>query len=262
MEAIVHAREATQAAKPQRHTHLISVRNQRWMVWTGPLMLVLMFVGLIPFAHFIPPPRAHDTALQVAHIYQSNTTGIRAGMLFVYTGTSLLVVFSTAISMQMLRIEFRAAPVLSLCQLAAAAIGTLVLCTGDIVLLAAAFDPGRPPEITRALNELGWILLVFPFAPFCIQYLCVGAAILQDRRADPVFPRWVAYYNFWVAVSFIPTGIIGFFHRGPFAWHGLISFYVAFATFGGWFWVMFWSLRRALDRDVTPETAALGTNDG
>jgi hypothetical protein len=126
-------------------------------------------------------------------------------------------------------------------------------------MMVAAFDPSRPPEITKAINELGWISLVIPFPPFCLQYIAIGVAILQDPGERPVFPRWVAYYNFWVAFAFIPTGFVGFFHAGPFAWHGLISFWLAVAVYAGWFIVMTIALRRAIKNEIIEQAhEALG----
>ena len=40
-----------------------------------------------------------------------------------------------------------------------------------------------------------------PHLPFLIQYVCIGVAILQDAGAEPVFPRWVAYYNWAITAE-------------------------------------------------------------
>lgn len=217
------------------------------MSWCGPLYVLGILVGFCLIAGLIPPPHASDSARQVADLYRDDTTRIRVGLVITITATALLAPFSAGIAVQMLRIEGRRSPLLTYAQLVNGAIGSLILMIGFIVMMVAAFDPGRPVEITKALHELGWILLVIPYMPFLVQYVCIGVAILQDAGAEPVFPRWVAYYNFWVAIGFIPTGLVGCFHRGPFAWHGLLGFWVPVVIYGGWFLVMTWALRRAID---------------
>lgn len=134
-------------------------------------------------------------------------------------------------------------------QLVNGAIGSLVLLIAFMVMMMAAFDPARPAEVTKAMHDMGWLMLLLPYTPFCIQYIAIGVQILQDQSAQPLFPRWVAFYNFWVAISFLPTGIVGFFKVGPFTWHGLFGFWVPTISYGLWFMVMFFALRSAIRQD-------------
>lgn len=64
-----------------------------------------------------------------------------------------------------------------------------------------------------------------------LQSVALGLAILRDRRLTPLFPRWVAWLAFLVAATYFPLVFVPFFHDGPFAWHGLISFWAVFALF-------------------------------
>jgi hypothetical protein len=56
----------------------------------------------------------------------------------------------------------------------------------------------------------------------------------------------VAYLNIWVAVVFIPTGIITFFKTGPFTYGGLLGFYIPLAVFAVWLIAMPCALIRAI----------------
>ena len=48
-----------------------------------------------------------------------------------------------------------------------------------------------------------------------------------------------------------------FFKSGPFAWNGLFGFYLPFATFWIWFFVMTYTIRRSLHRlDDAPTVSA------
>ena len=223
-------------------------RNQMLHAWSAPLCVIGIVIGLVFIAGFIPPPPAYLSADQVAALYQGSTTQIRVGLFMAMAFTSLLAPLSAVIAVQMMRREGKR-PVLALTQLVNGAIGSLVLLIAFMIMMAAAFDPARPAEITKAIHDLGWLMLLLPFPPFCIQYIAIGLQILQDKSAQPLFPRWVAFFNFWIAISFIPTGLVGFFKLGPITWHGVIGFWIPTISYASWFMVMFFALRPAIRQD-------------
>ena len=59
-------------------------------------------------------------------------------------------------------------------------------------------------------------------------------------------PRWVAFLNFFVAFSFLPDPLAYFFKTGPFAWDGLLAWWVPVAAFFGWLLKTFIDYRRWL----------------
>ncbi|MGW3953030.1 hypothetical protein ACWEKM_19415 [Streptomyces sp. NPDC004752] len=89
------------------------------------------------------------------------------------------------------------------------------------------------------------------------QATVVGVAILADKRPTPLLPRWSAYLSFWMAFLFLPSMLLTFFKTGPgpFAWNGILSFWVAAGAFGAWFLAMTYLMVRAasrLDDDGAP----------
>jgi hypothetical protein len=219
------------------------------LVWSGPALVVITFVSMIGIARFIPPPPAYLSAEQVAAIYAARSFPIIFGLFLTITAGALLIPFSAAIAMGMWRIE-GARPIMALTQFGGGATGAIILIAAYILMIAAAFDPTRPVEITKALHDTGWLMLLVCYSPFCVQYVAIAIVSLQDTSAHPLFPRWVGYYNIWLAISFIPTGTVAFFKTGPFTWHGLIGFWVPTVTYGNWFLIMFFMLRRAARREV------------
>ena len=57
-----------------------------------------------------------------------------------------------------------------------------------------------------------------------MQCLCLGIAILIDKRDRPIFPRWSGYLSLWTATLLAPAGVVPLFKDGPFAWNGLLGF--------------------------------------
>lgn len=204
---------------------------------------MILFAAMVPLAHFIPPPSPALGPQEVAAFYAAHSVGIRlAAMLFV-TGTTCFVVFYAAISIAMMRMAPRSA-LLSVIQLSSAILSILPLFFAGMFFGAAAFRPERMPELVQALSDVGWVFMIMPASSVLPQMVALGVSILRDRSAQSVFPRWVAYLNFWCAILFQPGLLMLLFQRGPFAWDGLLAFWLPFSVFGLWFFVMFWALLR------------------
>ena len=115
-----------------------------------------------------------------------------------------------------------------------------------MIWATAAFRPGRSPEITQALVDLGWLLFITPIAPFILQYLTLAIAIFADHRAQPAFPRWAGYLQLWISITFLPALAAYFMKRGPLAWKGLFVWWIPFVAFTAWFFIMIALTRRAV----------------
>lgn len=197
-----------------------------------------MFVGLWPAAGFFPPHLPSASAEEIAAIYQRDAFGIRLGMIVILVAGALFAPFVASIAAQMRRIEHRVTPVLSYTQLVAGTAGVLLFIIPAMIWTVAAYRPERSPEITQTLNDIGWMFFVMPFVLAFVQNLALGFAVISDKRPRPVFPRWLGYFNFWIALLFVPGCLITFFKTGPFAWNGVIAFWVPAAIFGPWFFIV------------------------
>jgi hypothetical protein len=99
------------------------------------------------------------------------------------------------------------------------------------------------------MNDLAWIMFLGIVSTFVVQLIVIGFAILCDRRTAPVFPRWVGYLNLWMALLFTPATVLIFFKSGPFAWDGLLVWWLPFAAFVLWFPVNTFFLLKAVRED-------------
>jgi hypothetical protein len=212
--------------------------------WVGAFLLV---------AGFIPPSDPGATAEQIVQMYASRSGAIKIGMVFSMLGSALLVPFGVAISGQLKRIDGGRA--LATVQMVSCALLALEFITPIAVFMAASFRvDARSPELTRALNDVGWILFVTVIWSVWVQLLAIGWAILIDRREQPILPRWTGYLNLWVALLIMPAGIVAFFTHGPFAWNGLIGFFVPLTAFSAWIASMTWTVHRALTVQIAEGT--------
>jgi hypothetical protein len=117
--------------------------------------------------------------------------------------------------------------------------------------MAASFRyDDRAPDVTRALHDLGWILFVTVIWSLWVQLIAIAAAILIDRRSEPVLPRWLGYLNLWVAMLIIPAGLVLFFKHGPFAWNGVVGLYIPLVAFVIWMMSMTITIHQKLSRQI------------
>ena len=220
-------------------------------VWSAVAFFVLWAVGYMAFAQWVPPISPSLTAPQVAQLFQERSVPIRVGMVLMSLGAVFYLPWTVTLSSLIKEIEEKSFS-LAATQLAAGIVSMMTFFLPAFVWAGAAFRPGRNPEITQALSDLGWLLFITPIAPFMMQYIILGFAILSDKRPRPAFPRWGAYLQFWVSLSFVPAVIAFFAKNGPFAWNGLLVWWIPLASFTGWFVLMIILARKAVLMPAVP----------
>jgi len=202
---------------------------QRICALSGIICVLLFFGGFVA-ASFLPPLSPAMSAAEIAAPYRAHTTGIRLGAGLIFLSSMFYVWFTAVISGQMRRIP-GVHPTVVNAQLAAGAFACLTFLVPAMLFAITAFRPDRSPDATLLLNDMSWIMLVMPWAPFMPQYFAFAFAILSDPRPQPLFPRWLAYFNIWAEVMFTPAIILPFFKSGPFAWNGLFVFWIPATVF-------------------------------
>lgn len=223
----------------------MTTKSQLFCAWCGVGFVALFTLGWWIIANYVPPMSPTLTAAEVAAFYQNNTNTIRFGLMLTMISAALTAPWVAVIAVQLQRIEGEF-PVLTYAQLVAGAVGIVVLLLPPLIWTTVAFRPDRDPELMLLMNDFGWLLFIMTFSPAFIQNLVIALAIFSDQGAVPVFPRWLAYFNIWVAILFIPGGLITFFKAGPFAWNGLLAFWLPLIIFFAWFLVMFLALLKAI----------------
>jgi hypothetical protein len=230
-------------------------KNVQYMcLWSAPLMGVFMTIGWWLMAEFVPPPSPSWSAVEIADMFTANTTGIRIGMISMLVGVGFFLPFIALLSEQIRRME-GGSSTLAYTQLIAGSMSVAIVLFPIMFWVVASFRPDRNPELVQLLNDMAWLTTAMPFAPGIIQNVAMGIAILGDKNPIRIMPRWVAYMNFWMAALFIPAGLMVFFKTGPFAWNGLLAFWLPLVAFGIWFNVMIFALLKAIKTQTDTQPA-------
>ena len=208
-------------------------RMQRLCVWGGPVFAALFFLGFGVIAGYIPPPNPADSAIVVATRYREHANSIRAGMVISMYALTFYVPFSAVISVHMKRIEGEFSP-LSKTQFGMGCILPVAFLPTLYFFQSAAFRPERAPEAVQQLNDMGWLPFTGIIYTIVLQNLVIGLAVLSDKRATPIFPRWYGYFTLWCGLLYCPASLDVFFKDGPLAWNGLLSWWLSLVAFFVW----------------------------
>ena len=235
-----------------------SAASQRFCLYGGLAFAVLFFVGWGLVAGYMTPlPTPRDSAEEVAEFYRGDTDLIRLGLAITIAVAPLQAFWAALVAAHLRRIEGDGA-LMANAQLLMGGVSVLLVIFPCFLWEAIAFRPERDPEELRLINDIAWLAFIGAFSPAMAQCFSVGYAVVQDTSERPVFPRWVAYYNFWTAFLFLGGAVVFFAKSGPFAWNGLLAFWVPAVVFGLWFAVMFVVMRRAIrDQAQSPSAGSV-----
>jgi hypothetical protein len=205
--------------------------------WCGPVFVALL-APIWWYMGFLPPLSPKMSPIEVAQFYADHRFAIRFGATMIMQLAMLYVLWAAAISTQIRRAESDSATFLAYAQLALGAIASILFVIPAMFWTVAAYRPELDVQLRYLVNDMAWLSLVMPVMSAVLQALVIGYAIISDKREVPLYPRWAAYFNFWVGVTFLPGGLATFFHSGPFAWNGIFDFWIPLVAFSVWICVM------------------------
>jgi hypothetical protein len=193
--------------------------------------MTLMFIAAWPLWHLFPPPAANMSAEAFAAFFLEHHTGMLVGSIVQMFACSLVYVWVGALTTMLREVEGKHTPLTDTFIMIWTA-GMVTLICALIYFLSAAYRPDASPQLVRAMSDMGIFMFVFPGAMGIVQWGIPGFIILGDKRAQPVFPRWLGYLGLWVAALSVPAVMIAMFQTGPFSWNGIIGFWLPVAAFG------------------------------
>ena len=120
----------------------------------------------------------------------------------------------------------------------------------SMLWIIATFRPELGADTVRVLHDSGWLIFVMVFPAYTLQMICQAIAGFIDHSPNPTWPRWAAYFNLWVGFAGMGGGLAVFFKDGPFAWNGLIGFYLPLGVFVVWLGVTTVLLTKAIKRQA------------
>lgn len=218
----------------------------RVCAWSGPAFAGVLVIAAATVMRFIPPPREHWSAAEVAAFYGQHSLGIRIGATAIMLVAPAYFLWSLAIDRVLSYAEPEDSIVRRVQRFGGFSTAYVAAGTGLFWLVAAFYGTrgGADPQVITALNDLGFIIFNLWFTFTLVQLLVMSAVWLTGRQN--LIPRWLGYFGLFDAASFFAVTFIPFFKTGPIAWHGILTFYTVLGIFFLWMLVTSWKVVEAL----------------
>lgn len=232
-----------------------SLRIQQFCIVSAPVATIIYIIAFVGIAGFVPPTEPTMNLDSLVEMYNNNRNWIRTGNLIGMVVSILYLPWYAILAVHMARIEGRM-PVLSIVQFAGGLILVVYFIFCGMLWNVAAYRPELAPEQLLLVHDASWLFFVMVYPEYSLQLICIAVVGFMDKRAQPLFPRWLCYFNLWVAVSAVGGGFATFFKEGAFAYNGLFGFWVPVAFFLMWLAIMVPVMWRGVAR-IAEEDARL-----
>ncbi len=224
-----------------------SPKRELWLAWwTMVVFYQLFFLVFFVITRTQPPPNPGSDTAEVVAWFQGRHDGLRIGfaIMFVITGMTSMCNAIIAYSMRRMSISPAFAYSYLVMYSLSAIPGMLLMC---LALTVGALRPDRDPELLQWLYDFAFLSFSGTMGVFLIGSLLWMAAILIDKNR--VFPTWFGYLNLCNALTEVVVAPAWIFHRGVFAWNGLICWWINMVVFIVYTGAFILLLRRMIQRE-------------
>lgn len=214
--------------------------------WSGIALVVMTAIGFGWLIGYVQPPSPSVNMAEFLIRVQENQTAMLIGCALCTFFWSFWVTWAAPIIIYIRKME--RAPVLTYASLANIGGGAAVITTIAVAWTVMAFR-AEDALVVQLMNDVGFFLFLYTWPPFGIWMIIIAIAILRDINPEQTFPRWVAFYNIWSAFLMAPASLMGFFKTGPFAYNGLLAFWLVAIDFFVWMLVMSYVMFMIIAKD-------------
>jgi hypothetical protein len=226
----------------------VSANAQRALIWWGLVFMAIFGLAWRFLLHMLPPPGPTWPAARVAQWYVLHGTEIKLGATIASWTSAFMVPLTIPVAVQMSRHE-KGVPIWSILAVSGGVMMSVFLALPPVFWGVAAFTPTRAPEITNTFHELGLLTLVTTDQYYIFLWVAVAViCLIPNTVVHTPFPRWFGYFTIWNALMLEAGGIAFNVRTGPFAWNGLLVFWVPLSLFVMWLIVLSVLIFKAINK--------------
>jgi len=204
---------------------------ERFGAWCGVLYLAVFGTGWLLVARFFPPIPPGAGPEEVAAQFQDRHLPLMLAAVLMMCSTFFLFPVSALLVLVTRKIE-RHTGMLTLMMGFTLATYLVFNFYTPFSFAMAAFRSDRNPDLVQYASDYGFLQFMGGIPMFVLVWVLIAYGVLvMSPREDPIAPRWFGYLNLWIAVLYLPELLVFFFHDGPFAWNGLIGFWIPAVLF-------------------------------
>ncbi len=197
----------------------------------APVVYAAVFgVGWLVLSHFFPPFSPAGSPEQIADQFMDRRLAILLGSVVMMMSTLILMPYGALLTLVVRKAE-GGFGMLTL-MMAFSQVTYLVMSFFVPFFLAVAtFRSGRSDELVQLAGDLSFLQFMGGIPMFLMTWIIIAVASLAAPRDRAVIPRWFGYVSLWCAILYLPELLVFFFTTGPFAWDGLVGFWIPAVLF-------------------------------
>lgn len=232
--------------------------TQKIGLWCNWVFVGLTAIGWLGIAHFWAPARA-DLGLDATKVWFSQTHrwGTIIGCTIFYIAAGLLTPGSIQFGLMLQKIEGRR-PVMSITTAVCGIFISLIVFFNCCAWIVAAYRPETGADVIQSWYDWAWFAFLLGWIYLAIEMAATGVVELMDDRDQPMIPRWLTWLTFAGAATLVFAAGPAFFKSGPFAYHGLLAFYLPVAIWGAYIALTTWFMMKELNREAAAAPIAAG----
>lgn len=213
----------------------MSLRAQKVLIWWTWVWGAIFFLDLRFLLHMLPPPTARWSAAEIARFYLEHGGEIRLGATIAGLTSGCMLPIVIVIGLQIYRHERGKAPVWTILGVAGGALMTVTFILPPIFFGAAAFNPERSADVIAMMHQLGVLTFVTTDQFYVFLWVAIVVTSLTPNSVPhSPFPRWFGYFTAWMVLLSEVSAVAFLTRVGPFAWNGLLAFWVPLMLFAAW----------------------------
>ena len=235
-----------------------SIRSQKAGLWCTFIFVALTVIGWLGIAHFWAPAPA-DIGMEATKVWFTETYQWQTilGCTIFYIGAGLLTPGSIQFAIMLAKIEGRY-PLWSITTGVCGIFISLIIFFNCCAWIVTAYRPEYGADVIQAWYDWSWFAFLLGWIYLAIEMIATGVVELMDKREVPMIPRWFTWATFAGAASLLTAMGPAFFKSGPFAYHGLLGFYLPVVVWGTYLVGTTIFMMRELDRQDVRATASVG----
>ncbi|MDB5973114.1 MAG: hypothetical protein JWQ90_5564 [Hydrocarboniphaga sp.] len=200
-----------------------------WIIWYAMVFFYNLFgVVFVVMTRVMPPPKPWWDTPRVVQWFSDNHTGLLVGFGIIFMVAGLVAACNALIGYSMRRMSVSPAFAYSYIAIYSLSATPGMLLTA-IALTVGAMRPDRDPKLIQWLYDFAFLAFDGTMGVFLIGSLVWMIAILIDK--NKVFPLWFGYLNICNLITEIVVSPCWIFRQGPFAWNGVIAFWIDTVVF-------------------------------
>jgi hypothetical protein len=178
------------------------------------------------------------------------------GCTIFYIAAGLLPPGSIQFGLMLAKIEGRR-PVMSITTAVCGIFISLIIFFNCCAWIVAAYRPETAADVIQSWYDWSWFAFLLGWIYLSIEMISTAVVELMDNRPQPMIPRWLTWATLFGALATLGAAGPAFFKSGPFAYHGLLAFYVPVVVWGGYISATTFYMLKELKREAA-EAAATG----